>query len=83
VNVIAEAIVDWGALGKVVAASLIAGIGATFCFSVAIAGATRAAELRRDNRGGVATFYALLGAAGFAATVGAIVIGIVVMTNKG
>ena len=82
-SVIAGSIVDWGALGKVIAASLIAGIGVSFCFSIAITGATRFAELRRDQRNAGAFAYGVVGLAGLAATIGGIVIGIVVMTKKG
>jgi hypothetical protein len=82
VSPVAASAVDWGALGEVVVASLVAGIGITFCFSLAIVGATRFSELRRDGRGGSALFYAALGLAGLAATVAAVVIGIVVMTTK-
>ena len=79
---LAAGAVDWSALGKVVIASLSAGVGITFCFSIAVVGATRFAEMRRADRGGVAVFYATLGLAGLAATVAAVVIGIVVMTKK-
>ena len=82
-RVIAESAVDWGALGKVVVASLIAGVGITFCFSIAITGATRFAELRRDQRSAGAFAYGVIGLAGLAATIAGIVIGIVVMTKKG
>jgi hypothetical protein len=82
VKVLAESAVDWGALGRVVVASLIAGVGVTFCFSIAVVGATRFAELRRDQRNGGAAIYGVLALAGLAATVAAIVIGIVVMTTK-
>jgi hypothetical protein len=34
--VLAESAVEWGALGKVVLASLIAGVGVTLCFSLAV-----------------------------------------------
>jgi hypothetical protein len=83
VTFIADAIVDWAAIGKVVAASLIAGLGTTLCFSLAVAGATRFAEMRRASRAVPATCYAVLALAGLAATLGAIVVGIAVMTNKG
>jgi MFS family permease len=83
VSVIAESAVDFGALAKVVVASLISGIGVTFCFSLAVAGALRFAEQRRNHRGAQAGLYAMMGVAGLAATVAAVVIGIVVMTKKG
>jgi hypothetical protein len=81
-TVLAESAVEWGALGKVVLASLIAGVGVTLCFSLAVMGATRFAELRRAERNAGATFYAALGIAGLAATVASVVIAIAVMTKK-
>jgi hypothetical protein len=82
-TVIADAIVDWPALGKVVAASLITGVGITLFFSFAILGATRFAEMRRDQRVAGATVYAMLGALGAVVTVAAVVVAIIVMTHKG
>ena len=79
--VVAE-IVDWAALGEVVVASLAAGVGVTLTFSVMILGITRFAELRRDHRPVEASFYALVGIAGFAITLGALVAAIFVMTQK-
>ena len=79
---LASTIVDWAALGKVVVASLLAGVGITICFSLAVAGATRFAEMRRDNRNGGAAFYAVIGLAGLAVTAAAVVIGIFVMAKK-
>ena len=73
-------IVDWSALGQVVLYSLGVGVGVAICFSLAIVGATRWSELRRGTG---AAGYALLAVLGLAVTVGAAVIAIVVMTNKG
>ena len=81
-SIIADAIVDWAALGKVVVASLITGVGTTLFFSFAIIGATRFAEMRRDQRMVGATAYAVLGVLGAAVTVAGVVGGIVVMTHK-
>lgn len=78
----ADAIVDWGALGKVIAYSAVAGVGVALFFSFAVLGATRFAEMRRDTRSGEAVFYGLLGLLGLAATAAGIVGAIVVMTNK-
>jgi hypothetical protein len=82
VSVIAGDIVDWAALGKVVVASLVAGVGVSVCFALAVLGATRFADMRRNERPLEAGFYAVLGLLGLAATVAAIVAGIVVMTQK-
>ena len=43
-------VVDWAALRDVVVASLVAGVGVTVAFSLAILGATRFADMRRDER---------------------------------
>ena len=73
-------VVDWGKLGQVILYSLGAGVGVAVCFSFAILGATRWSEVRR---GSSAAGYALLAVLGLAITVGAVVLGIVVMTRKG
>jgi hypothetical protein len=78
----AGSIVDWGTLGKVVAYSLVAGVGVAVCFSIAIVGATRFAEARRSQAAAPAAFYAVLAGLGLAATVGAVVVGIIVMAKK-
>jgi hypothetical protein len=79
-----EPVVEWGKLGEVVLYSLVVGLGVAVCFSLAIVGATRFAEVRRSNGGPVASVgYALLATLGLAATVAAAVGAIIVMTTKG
>jgi hypothetical protein len=75
-------IVDTDALLQVIWTSLLAGVGVTAAYGVAIAGATRALELGREGRTGRAVLYAVVGAAATAAVVGAIVAGIVLLTDK-
>jgi hypothetical protein len=75
-------IVDTDALAKVVVYSLIAGIGVTVSFSLTIVGATRFADFRRDDRRLEATLFGVLAALALAVSIGAIVLGIVVMTSK-
>jgi hypothetical protein len=76
-------VVDWGALGKVVLYSVVAGVGVAVCVSLSILGATRFAEVRRGGSGGVgALAYAMLTLLGLAATLGSAVLAIVVMTRK-
>jgi hypothetical protein len=65
-----------------VAASLIAGIGVTAVFSLIIFGVTRSAEMLRDDRPLLATAAGGLAAVALVVVVGAIVLGIVVMTRK-
>ena len=75
-------IVDWTALGKVVIASLVAGVGVSLCFALAVFGVIRFGEMRRDSRGLEAAWFGALGFAGLAVTTAAIVVAIVVMTKK-
>ena len=75
--------VEWGDVGQVIWTSLLAGVGVTFAFSLALVGATRAIDLRRDGHTGVASLYAVVMVVGLLATAGAVVFGIVVMTSKG
>jgi len=75
-------VVDWAALRDVVIASLVAGVGVTVAFSLAIMGLTRFAEMRRDDRALEAWAYAGLAIAGLAVSGTAVVYGIILMTSK-
>jgi hypothetical protein len=80
---LAGKIVEWDALLKVVYSALAAGLGVALAFSLAVAGATRFADEMRESRAFRATLYAIMAAAGLAVCLAAIVLGIVVMTQKG
>lgn len=75
-------IVETEDLLKTIAASLIAGVGVTVVFSVAIWGVARFADLSRDERPLAAATAAALAAVAFAATVAIVVVGIIVMAEK-
>ncbi|HEY8639769.1 MAG TPA: hypothetical protein VIL53_04605 [Solirubrobacterales bacterium] len=75
-------IVETKELLQTVAASVIAGIGVTIVFSIAVYGATRFADLSRDDRPFAATAAIVTALVAFAACIAAVVIGIVVMTHK-
>jgi hypothetical protein len=79
---LADKVVDWAALGQVVVTSLAAGVGITAMFALAILGATRAVDVRRDGHAAAALAYGALMAVAFAVVVAAVVAGIVVMTQK-
>ena len=51
-------VVEWGDVVQVIWTSLVAGLGVTFAFSLALVGATRAVDLRRDGHTGAASVYA-------------------------
>jgi hypothetical protein len=74
-------IVDTDALLTVLWASLAAGIGVTAAFGFAILGGVRALELGRQGRAGEAAIFGMVGLLGVAATIAAIVFGIVVLTE--
>ncbi|HVD38278.1 MAG TPA: hypothetical protein VNC15_05560 [Solirubrobacterales bacterium] len=75
-------IVHTDELLQTIAASVIAGIGVTFLFSLGIWGAGQFTELSRSERPVAATAAALVGAVALLCVTGAVVTGIVVMTHK-
>jgi hypothetical protein len=79
---IADDIVEWDLLLQVIWAALAAGIAVTIAVSLAILGATRAADARRDGDTLDAVFYSAVFLIGLAGCAGAVVLGIVVMTSK-
>jgi uncharacterized membrane protein len=54
------AAIDWGKLFELVWASALAGAAVSMTFALLIVGISRASELRRADRGGGATAYAVL-----------------------
>ncbi len=75
-------VVDWNALGDVVLASVLAGVGVTVAFSLAIYGSARFADLRAEGQTAAAIGFGLIGALGYAVCLGALAAGIIVMTAK-
>jgi hypothetical protein len=76
------AIVEWDALLEVVVVSLVVGVGVTAVFSIAVLGAVRFVDFRRDGRPLEATFFGLLSLVALAASLAAIVYGMAVMVSK-
>jgi hypothetical protein len=79
---LADPVVDWGALLKVLWTALLAGVGVTAVFAFAILGAARTVELRRDGHAVAAGAYAALTTVALLAVAASLVIGIVVMAHK-
>ena len=75
-------IVDTTTLLDLVGVSLLAAVGVTASFSLAILGATRFSDLRRDGRAVEAAAFGALTALALAACVGAIVYGIIEIQAK-
>jgi hypothetical protein len=75
-------IVETKELLETVIASLIAGVGVTAVFSVAIWGGARFVDFSRDGRPVAAAAAVAVGVLALATTLAAVVFGIVVMTSK-
>jgi hypothetical protein len=75
-------VVDSKALLQSVAAALVAGIGVTAIFCVAIFGAARFADMNRSGRPAAAVAFGIVAILALIAFAGAIVVGLVAMTSK-
>jgi hypothetical protein len=78
----AAAAIASNALLKMLYSSLIAGIGISLVFSVAIYGAVRASELRRDHRPNAAIAFGALAACALAASGAIVVYGVYLVAHK-
>ena len=74
-------VVDWAELGSTVVASVVAGVGITAAFAVAILGAAQFGERRRQGETVEAAGAALLAIAGLVICTAGIVFGMVVMLS--
>ena len=79
---LADPVVEWSAVLDVVWTSLLAGVGVTAAFALAILGATRTAEMRRGGHAVAAGAYLALLALSLAGVAAAVIFGSVVMTQK-
>jgi hypothetical protein len=75
------ATIDWDAIWTVIWASSLAGVGVTTAYGFAILGLTRAVDLGRSGRTAEAAVYGAIGLLGAAGVLGAIVFGILVLTD--
>lgn len=75
-------VIELDALWQTIWTAAVAGVGVTIVFSLGVLGATRASDHRRLGQPAVSVLYALLAALGGAATIGAVVWGILLITQK-
>lgn len=75
-------LVEWKDVWQTVVASVVAGVGITFAFSVGIWGTGQFVELSRGDRQAAATVAGLVALLAFLVVAAAVIIGIVVMTQK-
>jgi len=74
-------IVEWEAVLDTVLASVVAGVGVTFVFSIAIWGVARFVDYNRGERPVAAGAAGLVAALGLLSTGAVLVVGILVMTG--
>ena len=79
---IIAALIDTGALAKVAYYSLAAGISVALVFSLAVFGAIRSGDMRRDGRQGAAIGFAALAVAGAVLASAIVVYGLVLLAHK-
>ena len=75
--------IDTTGLGEVILYSLVAGIGVTVVFALAVYGATRSTDMRRAGHNAIATVYGVIAVLGGAATLAAVAYGIYLVQHKG
>jgi hypothetical protein len=80
--VIVAKLIDTHAAWQAVWTAAVAGVGVTVVFSLAVLGATRSTDLRRSDRGVQAGLFAVLAVLGLAATFGAVIYAITLITTK-
>ena len=76
------AVVDFHALGQVIWVSLLAGVGVTVLFSLAIASLARADEARRLGNGGAAMAYGAAAVLALVVFAVAVILGVTIMLHK-
>ena len=75
-------VVETKELAQTALASVVAGVGITIVFSIAIWGAARFTDLSRNERPVAATAAAAVGTLGLAATIAIVVVGLIVMMSE-
>jgi hypothetical protein len=75
-------IIDGQAAWQAIWTAAVSGVGVTIVFSLAVLGATRSTDMRRNDRPAQAAMYGVLALLGLAATLGAVVYAITLITTK-
>jgi MFS family permease len=75
-------LIDIHALLKMLYASVLAGVGVAVVFSVAILGATRWSDMRREQRTGAATAYGVLAAVALLLSSAIVIYGLILVAHK-
>ena len=70
------------ALVKMLYSSVVGGVGVAVVFSIAILGATRSVEARREHRTGAAAAYSVVAAAGLLLAAAIVIYGLTLVAHK-
>lgn len=76
------AAINTHALAKMLYTSVLAGVGVAVVFSLAILGATRSSEMRREHRTGAAAGYTALAGAGLLVAAAMVIYGLALVAHK-
>ena len=76
------AAINTHALVKMLYSSVVAGVGVSVVFSLAILGATRSSQMRRRHRTGAAVAFTALAATGLLLAVATVIYGLILVTHK-
>jgi hypothetical protein len=76
------AAINTHALVKMIYSSVIAGVAVALIFSIAILGATRSSEMRREHRTVAAAAYTALAGAGLLLAATIVIYGLIVVAHK-
>lgn len=76
------AAINTHALIKMAYTSALAGVGVAVVFSIAILGATRSSDMRRENRAAAAAAYTALAAAGLLIAGAVVIYGLILVAHK-
>lgn len=76
------AAINTHALVKMAYSSVLAGVGVAVVFSVAILGAARSSEMRREHRTAAAAAYTAVAAAGLLLAAGMVLYGLILVAHK-
>lgn len=77
------AVINFGALAKMLYSAAAAGIGVALIFSIVVLGAVRSTDMRRDRRSAAAAAYAALATVGVVCVAGVVVYGLILVGHKG
>jgi hypothetical protein len=75
-------VVDWSVILDIILGAVVAGLGVTVMFAIAIVGASGLGQARREGRGGSTIFYGAVTALGLTGFFGGAVFAVLIIVDK-